>query len=326
MSIFVFLKIISDKVNAVAIREALSGEQVIFLDTLKGVILRENDLLITSLPVEIAVRINHDINCTHINLTTEFGMVLSGMMDKRLDKLGIRFINSIKEHEYSAPVIVPAEDLCFDMAKAEVINSFLKAGQKIKLYSEFNCNLKDEVVGSNYIEVNRIAGLNVFDRIQSLYIEANKSNTPTIFISCFNLEKGLKNIPPSDNVLLITPQRLILGIEYLRRASPEYAVEELIDEINSNNINIRAIRNIAVLSLTAQSDLMPALKDKLDIKVIGYDYKRFVERKDRFGLSSLLALTDIKDGNLIITNKDLRNGIVFSISCPAGNLANINLS
>lgn len=337
MRIFLFLQFGTSGTKLDDIKSFLGGSDVEVLKTLDQSKLNKDSLLIASLPLEILFKMAAEYECSVININPNFKYIMlvknsnskrevNDIAENLSNKFGLTYINEKEDTSSVAPVIKKEEGAYYssDISLLKV-NEKLRNGEKINVFSDLNVFYGDEIINSNYLNVTRFVGINVYDRLVQNYRNANAKNEVSIFITHFNLDDELNEIERSENVLLITPKNLILGIEYVRRASPEYAVDGLLAAVRDNHININAINNIAMLSLATKSDIVPYLTSKIDAECIGYDSKRFVTRREKYGLSELLALTEFKDGNLIISNKDLRNGIVFSLVSPSGLFANFFL-
>lgn len=311
------------------IQKCFSAYETEIINAFPKTSLDKDILLITSLPLELAVSMINNLNCSVININPQFEyvMILKNSDNSKevfsiagtiTQKFNLNMINSSQDIRAVAPVLRKEDGLHYSSDESiNIVNEAFAQGKKVNIYTDRNVVYGEEIINSYFINLNKFVGVKIYERLVQHFKLANMNNEPSIFVTYFNLDDELDGIARSNSVLLITPKKLVLGIEYVRRASPEYAVDELLNSIRINHININAIDSIAMLSLATKSDIVPYLCSRINATCVGYDSKRFVTRRERYGLSELLALTEYKDGNLIISNKDLRNGILYSLVAPS---------
>lgn len=332
MNIFCFIGGALNQSRIDAIAQVFASSEVIALNSIQNFKMSSDSILLVSLPLDIAAVVAYKITGAIINISCDgrYVSVISGdqyeLASELAEQMRMTLIGGRKERASIAPQLRFSEE-DYHINNSEVlenINSCLREGKRISVYTDLNLTLDEKLINSFFINIVRFAGYGSREKLELRYIECLNNQIPSIFVTYEDLTSicNPENQEKTERVLVLTPRALVLGIEYKRLASPEYAVSDLLTELSRKQINPYAIKTIVTLNLTSRSEAIVSLSERLGVPCQTCDIKQFTgnEQAHRNNLSLKLARSVVKSGVPMISNCDCKSGIIYSLVAPDSNL------
>lgn len=184
-------------------------------------------------------------------------------------------------------------------SKIKIFNKASVCGEELRIYIDEDIIFSIKEIESyikefkNAKQIILTQGLNA----SNLGLGAKKA-------AVVSLKENLKNIAESENIVLLRPRCLTLGIG-CNRNTPFEEIEDFISSVfKENNLSLKAIRNIATINLK---------RNEAGLLEFGYKYGNFIDFYDKDEINAFMdsnknEKNNKKDLNL---NKDTRRSASF---------------
>ena len=173
--------------------------------------------------------------------------------------------------------------------KIKIFNKASIGGEEIRIYID-----EDGIFNIREIK-SYIGGFKNAKRI-ILSKGLNTANPGVEKAAVVSLKESLKNITESENIALLRPRRLTVGIGCNKNTSFK-EIEEFISSVfKENNLSLKAIRNIATIDLK---------RNEAGLLEFGYKYGNFIDFYDKDEINAFMDSNKNKKNN----KKDKEAGI-----------------
>ncbi len=213
-----------------------------------------------------------------------------------------------------------------DPALLDEITEHIAKGGRVNVYSDMTIDLLEPTL-DHHSYIMYPYRTNQKKELVAAYLAAGKDERPSIFITCTPMPE--QKIP---GVLVLTPKRVIVGLELTARTDPDYAVETVKRTLVNHGINPKSCSTIAVSAIVKDSDAVKAVADSLGCYVTSFDSRllkavmlplamTYSPSKNEADTCTAAACLASDNGNLLVRRAGEKNTVLLTAAIRKGNIA-----
>lgn len=252
------------------------------------------------------------------------------MIDMICKILGCRCLSVESDRSETAPDLRKAAS-AYNMVpdKPELLDSIsaiIAQGGNVGIYSDLPLSLSEPVLDSLSYSIYQFRS-NQKKELGQAYQAASHDDKPAVFITCSTL-------PETDapDVLVLTPRRMIVGLELTARTDPDYAVDTVKKTLINHGISPDSVATVAVSAIVRDSDAVKAVSENLGCYVTAFDSRLLKAVKLPLAATYSPVKTDSDtctaaaclasdNGNIVVRRAGDRNTVLLTASLRRGTIA-----
>ena len=252
------------------------------------------------------------------------------MLSQMCEVLGCKALSVESDRGETAPDLKKAVE-AYNMIpdKPELLDSiaeFISAGGNVSIYSDLPITLNEPVLDSISYSMYMFRS-NQKKELGQAYPAASQDDKPAVFITCSTLPDI-----EAGNVLVLTPRRVIVGLELTARTDPDYAVETVERTLVNHGIMPSAVATVAVSTIVRDSDAVKAISERLGCYVTAFDSRLLKAVKLPLAATyspvkvdadtcTAAACLASDNGNIMVRRAGDKNTVLLTASLRRGTIA-----
>jgi len=212
-----------------------------------------------------------------------------------------------------------------DMKILEEINSRIRSGAKIDVYTDLPVVFADPVIDPMTYSLHSYP-YDLRDDFIKQYKAAKQGKTePAVFITCTYLGDG-----QDDVNLILVPKLLSLGIEIKVKTDPGYCSPAIRQSLKNHLLNPEAVASVAASYSARESDIIRGVAEELGAEVVSYESDDISCAKPPMSMTfnpvkktdnaTSLAFLASSEGSIVIRRTTSAKGLVFSAAISRENI------